>query len=165
MTIDSTIGGENANSYVTESEADDYFENRLHSGLWADFEQKEQALITATKLLERYVCWNCVRKNLTQSLTFPAYNAYDNQGRLISNSVIPVQVKEATFELAYSILEEDRTLENDLAGISNIKVGSLSISAVSSDRKDVIPPTVYQILRSLGTSQKSTNAWVTLNRG
>lgn len=165
MAFDVTIGGANSNSYVTESEADDYFENRLHSDLWADFQQKEQALITATKLLERYIVWNCTRKSLSQALMFPAFNAYDRHGNLISNSIIPVQVKEATYELAYSILEEDRTLENDLSGISSIKVGSLAISAASTDRKDVIPPVVYQILQNIGSSQKSNSAWVSLGRG
>lgn len=54
MALDATAGGENANSYVTVAEADAYFAMRLNSATFDDSEVKEEALLHACLLLERY---------------------------------------------------------------------------------------------------------------
>ena len=50
-TINATIKGENANSYVTLSEANDYFDTSPDSSTWTNKtdDQKKRALISATR--------------------------------------------------------------------------------------------------------------------
>jgi hypothetical protein len=145
MGLDATFGGESANSYVTVLEADNYFSDRLHSENWTDYPNKEQALITATNMLERYANWNYSSKTSIQALTWPD---------ALTDS-IPKQEKEATCELAYSILSEDRTLEGDLIGYSSLKIGSLSVVADKNSVKSPIPDHVWVILGFLANSPKS----------
>ena len=157
MALDATLGGENSNSYVTVQEADDYFDNRLHSDLWIDdVAIKEKALITATRMLERYVDWLVLPFSDDQALTWP-----DS----ITEEIID-EVKEATFELAYNIIPEDRTAESDLKGFKSLKVGSLSIAPDKEDRKgqSLIPDYIFQIVKNYGTLV-GASAFVELQRG
>ena len=154
MAFDSTAGGTAANSYVSLQEADDYFEFRLHSDSWEDYANQEQALVTATKMLEWYVVWATFSKTITQALTYPDYASAD----------IPIEVKNATCEMAYFILNEDRSMESDLIGLSSLKVGPLSITTDKADRKNPIPDVVWMILKPLGV-YANTYAGVELNRG
>lgn len=57
MALDATVGGPNANSYLTVAEADAYFATRLFSSLWtaAVTATKEAALIQATRMLDAKV--------------------------------------------------------------------------------------------------------------
>lgn len=76
MTIDSTLSGENANSYVTLSYADDYFANHYNAdktATWASFsdEQKTALLIHATALgIEKLTF---VAKHTLQSMNYTSY--------------------------------------------------------------------------------------------
>jgi len=145
MALDATFGGSTANSYITIEEADAYFEDRLHSENWTDYTDKGQALVTATKMLERYVSWNAQPQTSIQALMWPD---------LFSNS-IPVPVKEAVCELAFSLMSEDRFLESDLIGISSFTVGPISIEADKNDPKNPIPERIWAILGPLANRPNS----------
>ncbi len=154
MSFDSTIGGASSSSYVTILYADDYFDYRLHSELWTEDIEKEKALVTATRMMERYVAWNISPLTVLQALTFP-----DNISK-----IIPESIKSATCELAYFILTEDRTKESDLMGFSSLKVGSLSLKVDPTSQKNPIPDSIFKIIRHLGTPICS-GAFVELGRG
>jgi len=79
LTIDATIGGENANSYTDVDFADDYFEGRFTNTVsptvqtdWFAFteEQKKLRLITATRVIDR-MSFLYERATQTQALQFP----------------------------------------------------------------------------------------------
>lgn len=150
MALDATVGGESANSYVTLVEADAYFEDRAFATGWVSHGSQAQLLITATSLLEWYVKWKGTKTLTTQALHWPAVGAVRKDGTSISGASIPTEVKVAVFELALSSLLEDRTSENPLAGIEQVKVASLLIKAdngdSSSTAKKVIPEKVWKIL-------------------
>src|SRR5687768_105111 len=54
MAIDATSGGENANSYITEVDAEAYFAMRLNSSDWHGADEIEEALLQACLMLERF---------------------------------------------------------------------------------------------------------------
>ena len=56
-TIDATIKGANANSYVTLSEANNYFETVPDSSTWTNKtdDQKNRSLISATRWIDGFV--------------------------------------------------------------------------------------------------------------
>ncbi len=150
MALDATVGGDEANSYVTVAEASSYFNDRAYSSLWNDFDSQPQILITSTSLLEWYVNWKGTKASETQALHWPATDAERKSGAEIAEDYIPLEVKTAVYELALSSLTADRTSEDPLAGIERLKVASLSITADNGDSnstaKKVIPEKVWKIL-------------------
>lgn len=150
MSFDATPGGSSSDTYVTLEEAKDYFKTRLHSDLWVSFVNKKAALITATRLLERWVKWQGTKTTETQALHWPADGAVDRDGYYVPNHIIPVAVKEATCEMAYAMLEEDLTATDDMAGYHSLKVGSLHIVSDSKTKAKTIPESVWKAVAEYG---------------
>lgn len=164
MPLDTTIGGVAAESYVDVDYADAYFSKRLHSDLWVESAPKENALATATQLLDRYMDWTGYRYDLDQALDWPRGSVLNDRNVFYSVNVIPEKVKRATCELALLLIEEDRTAEDDLKGFASLSLGSMKIVTDRADRKNPIPETVAVMLRGLG-SPFGQSAFVELNRG
>lgn len=108
-TIDETVGGENANSYVTLAEADAFFEEQALSTAWdaAADDDKNRALISATRRLDqedfRGVPVNSLTGKAssdTQALQWP------RSGAGFLKTVIPEPIKRATMKLAYSFVDD-----------------------------------------------------------
>jgi hypothetical protein len=110
-TIDATLGGTTANSYVTLAEANTYFETAPDSSTWTDKtdDQKNRALISATRWIDALSFYGA-RCTDTQALSWPREN-YMVDGVALSCTLIPQRIKAATFELA-------RALANDTDAIT-----------------------------------------------
>ena len=129
-TIDATIKGANANSYVTLSESNDYFDTSPDSSTWTNKtdDQKKRALISATRWIDTMVYYGN-RCDTGQALKFPRNN-YQVDGVELSCSTIPQNIKYAQFELA-------RALANDTGAItgtpgkdgnfSEVKLGDIEV--------------------------------------
>ena len=74
-TINATIKGENANSYVTLAEANTYFETVPDSSTWTNKtdDQKNRALISATRWIDSFVFYGD-RCDQGQALKWPRNN-------------------------------------------------------------------------------------------
>jgi len=155
MALIATVGASDANSYVTLEEAEAYFENRLHAEDWETLLTKESALVTASSMLDWYVRWKGYRSSTTQSMQWPRTNAIRRDGSVIDTSIIPPEVKVAVYELALSSIEEDRTSDDPMAGLEQIKAGTLMIKADNGDLDSTaitaIPDKVWKILSDLYT--------------
>lgn len=156
MVFDPTPGGAQSNSYVTVEEARVYFTTRLHSELWDPFMEKEAALVTATKLLDRYVDWHGYKATRQQALHWPARDVVDHEGYYVPFNIIPNAVKEAVFEMAYYILEEDPTAVSDMDGLHSLKVGSLHIVADHKNKSSAIPEAVMKVVGEYGQQLSSS---------
>ena len=99
-TIDATLQGASANSYVTLAEADAYFETVPESTTWNDKtdDQKTRALISATRWIDALSFYGD-RCTETQALKWPRED-YKVDGIKLVCTLIPQQVKVATYELA-----------------------------------------------------------------
>ena len=153
MALNATVGASDANSYVTKAEADSYFGDRLHSEDWDDADNPDSALVTASRMLDWYVKWKGWRSSTTQSMLWPRTEVLRRDGTSVDDDIIPPEVKTAAFELAYSSLSESRTSDDPMAGLDQIKAGSLMIKAGSggydSTALDTIPEHIYKILSDL----------------
>ena len=109
--IDATISGANANSFVTLDEANNYFATVPESSTWDDktVDQKKRALISATRWIDSFVYYGN-RCDDGQALKFPRNN-YQVDGVELSCSIIPLNIKYAQYELA-------RALANDTDAIT-----------------------------------------------
>lgn len=121
-----------ANSFTTVDAADTYHtESRLHNSAWFDatVDNKEAALVGASSMLTRYILqrWN------------KTYLPTDGEA--------VKWLQDATAELAFWLLLEDRTADADTAGFRGIKVGSIALDIDRADRKKPIPDAVLDMIR------------------
>lgn len=109
-TIDATLSGASANSYVTLAAANTYFETVPDSSTWTNKtdDQKNRALISATRWIDALSFYG-ERCTDTQALKWPREN-YTVDGIDLACSLIPDPIKVATYELA-------RALANDTDAI------------------------------------------------
>lgn len=122
LTVDATVGGASANSYVTLVEATDLFDARLNSELWLGANQDNQtrALQMAASRLEDEN-WLGSRVTTTQRLAWPRFDVQKVDGispgygwgyypgglpfgDFYLSTEIPRQIKDAQCELAIAYL-------------------------------------------------------------
>lgn len=147
-TIDATVGGADANSYATLAEANTYFLSRPHSDIWnneVDNDVLNNALIHATRRInqEKYIGQ---RGSSTQRLVFPRDNI-EFDGIDLSGT-IPRQIKEAQFETAIFILENDPNKKDTNIGAvkkSTVKVGTLEESTEYVQNSNVSVPSSFDL--------------------
>ena len=147
----------NTNSYVTIADADTYFETRIDSTEWesADDETKEQALVTATQLIdERH--WIGAAVSSSQALAWPRKNAiyYDprmGQQITIANNEVPSQVKIAVYEQALHLVQNEDLIAQKIQTFESISVGSISLSDSNNDvtKTSITPSIILRPLRPL----------------
>lgn len=112
------------NSYITEAEADTYFDGSSRAGpVWTKLGDtpRRQALITAQRLLERQT-WQgeqTVAKP-TQALAWPRTGVTDRYGNAVATATVPQQIKDAQAELAFE-LTQDTDQETEATANSNTK--------------------------------------------
>jgi hypothetical protein len=152
MALDSTISGETSNSYISVDDAQTYFDDRLNNDNWynAPAEKQEQSLILATAHLERFDYLG-TRVSSTQALKWPRYGVEKpDSGHYYSYldaTAIPKQVKDATCEMALSLLGS-KAMDQPLSGaMSSLRIGPVSIDFKSGGW--TMPPQVNQLLRGL----------------
>lgn len=165
MAIDATIGGENSNSYITLAEADAYLnEQRLWSSAWGSATggdgDREAALQWASSLIDTYYHFKGTLVDVEQALRWPRYGAFDTDDRLISQEVIPEQVKRATAELAFELLRRDRSAQPTILGqgITEAKVGSLMVKVDDGEILDLVPASITALLAQVGSPSNAFNA-------
>lgn len=152
LTLVSTPGAANANSYEEIAEADAYFEARLPLvPPWDESGTKDIQLVMATRLIDAmfrggrvYVqkigdkpgyylvrrAWNGLPSTTTQRLAFPRTGLFHENGAVVEADEIPWELKEAVAEFAGQLGVGDRTLDSDVnvQGITSVRAGSVSVT-------------------------------------
>ena len=129
-TIDATLQGASANSYVTLAEADTYFETVPDSSTWTDKtdDQKTRALISATRWIDALSFYGD-RCTETQALKWPRED-YKVDGIKLVCTLIPQQVKVATYELARAFANDTDSITgtNGTTGLyDEVELGELKV--------------------------------------
>lgn len=152
LALDATVGGTASNSYSTAAQGDIYHESRLFSTDWsgATLANQEAALAWATRMLDYNFEWTGSKYTIEQALRWPRFGALDRDGQLFDSNVIPIEVKNATAELARLLLSEDRGLDAGTKGIKRLKVDVIELEFDKLDRSISIPDEVFQMLSHLG---------------
>ena len=104
MSVDAALGGASSDSYVSNADVDAYWLARNNSA-WgaASSDEHDAALREATQYLDGKYDWVGYIKSTDQSLNWPRSDAYDDQGRNVSD-IIPTKVEQACSELALQAL-------------------------------------------------------------
>ena len=136
-TINATVKGENANSYVTLTEANSYFETVPDSTTWDNktVDQKNRSLIAATRWIDSFVYYGN-RCDDGQALKFPRNN-YQVDGVELACSKIPVNIKYAQYELARALANDTDAMTGNVGTNGNIaeaKLGDLAVKYNTSSQ-------------------------------
>ena len=129
-TINATIKDANANSYVTLTEANSYFETVPDSSTWTNKtdDQKNRALISATRWIDSFVFYGD-RCDDGQSLKFPRNN-YQVDGVELACSTIPLNIKYAQYELARALANDTDAITGTTGKDGNfkeVKLGDIQV--------------------------------------
>ena len=122
VTVDATVGGANANSFVTLVTADAFMESRLNASTWgaATTDNQNRALVEATRYLSA-LNWIGRRVDSVQALAWPresATNPDSPTAQFYDQDEIPDRMERATSELAFQY----------------IKAGTLDVSGLDPNR-------------------------------
>ena len=152
FTFDSTPKSATANSYVSVTEADDYFAAHLDSNFWPTAaKDKQAALVMATNRIDAEP-FQGHRTDLTQALQWP--RSWVVARDFVDSDTIPRELKIATFEMALHYLKmkagEFTVDENDLETLDKYKIGPLDIQIKSNVKADRLPSKVKRLLQSIG---------------
>ena len=128
--IDATLQGVFANSYVTLLEANAYFETSPESSTWDDKtdDQKNRALISATRWIDSLNFYGD-RCSTSQALSWPRNNYHVDRVELTC-SVIPADIKYATYELARALANDPESITGstgDTGLYEAVKLGDLEV--------------------------------------
>ena len=129
-TINATVKDANANSYVTLTEANTYFETVPDSSTWTNKtdDQKNRALISATRWIDSFVYYGD-RCDDGQALKFPRNN-YQVDGVELSCSTIPINIKYAQYELARALANDSEAMTGNVGtdgNIEEVKLGDIQV--------------------------------------
>jgi len=121
---------QDANSFTTLAEANDYHDNRLHNSEWglASDPDKETGLIMATRLLRQF------------------NNLWVDDNIRLGTSISPDYLIQATAEYAWLLLIKDTTREDGTKGFKSLSVGPISLAVDKYDRTKQVPSAVLDII-------------------
>ena len=155
MALIATLGAEDANSYVTRTDADAYFADRMHSEPWEALTEANQdkLLITSSRMLDWHVKWKGVKTEVAQAMQYPREGVLRPDGTEIDDDVLPPEIKIAVYEQALVNIASDRLSDDPLAGIGELRVSSLMIKAGPEKPKQTnsqpLPSHILSILSDL----------------
>lgn len=151
--FDASVGTATANSYCTVDDANVFLrEQRLYASTWDACENKEAALMWATREIDRFNFIGDIA-DYDQALKWPRLNAYRPDGRLFASDEIPQPVKNATAELALWLSLADRSVQPTGGEFSKVKVGPIEVEyrdvPGGTDPVVTMPDTVRGLLQDL----------------
>lgn len=120
-----------ANSYSSRADADTYFADQLNTAVWdaATDADKDKALITATRLLDRET-WQGDKTDPDQPLAFPRTGLTDLDGDALPDDELPGLFLQGFWELAQAILGDVKlmTSGSTASNIQSVKAGSAGVT-------------------------------------
>lgn len=128
--LDTTVGGENSNSYGTLEELKAYFANRSEASTFIALEDDEliARMIQATMINDALLTAFGTIASGEQSLEFPRLDLVDRHGRVYESTIIPEKIKWAQFEQAKYLATNSISLPAILTqGFSEAKLDVMSI--------------------------------------
>lgn len=166
--IDATVSGSTANSYVSIADADAYHDDHLYGTDWSDSDAdtKCRALVMATRLLDYWFDWDGSVADLNQSLQWPREGVIGPKAIEEASDAIPQRIADATAEWARQLIASDRTADStaEAQGLKHIQAGPVALTFQSATAKP-IPDAVMVGVTVYGTKRSRSGGAVRLYRG
>jgi len=147
VALDATVGGANANSYVTLAVAQQYFDDRLYTDAWdtATEETQQSALIMACRWIEQETFVGSPATS-TQALAWPRYSVEKKNGGYYLSTEIPALLQQAQCDLALALLSDSSLTETgDMSGFDSMQLGSLAVT-LRTNAAGIMPVSIKTLL-------------------
>ncbi len=161
MSLVTTPGAADADSYATVAETDTYVTQYKQSpSVWMSLgiAKKEAALRQATQLLDRNFTWEGdAAVPATQALQHPRTDLTDRFGEDFSSTAILPEVKTATMELAVHIVENGDS--GSSGSYSSVRIGSslsFQLNGNNTRQSYQVPKDVFNIISPWAKRSTST---------
>lgn len=151
--VETGAGLDNATSYVSVAEADDYFTPDTFFATWDPLTQtqKEHALAWASRLLDQKCEYAGTIASEEQALRWPRKGARNKDGIVVSSGIVPKPIKDAACELAKFLLNgADLTTGTDVDNLLRVKVDVIEIEFQEDTAQVSTPSIINSILRPIG---------------
>lgn len=169
LILETGAGLVNSNSYVSVAEGEVYFTPDLSSyALWAAAPDQEGLLIWATRVLDQKVRWRGTTANnsttITQALRWPRQQMFDRDGNAVLTTVIPIQVKQATCELAKWMLSNDVTQGQNVDYLQRLRVDVIELTWQPKVGQPILPALINEILAGFGAIVSGNTRFVPISK-
>lgn len=153
-----TISAVNYSVYGITSDAlldaNNYFAARLGAAQWtaASTATRQQALVTAARMMDRRASFSGARTVESQALAWPRDGA-TKCGAAVLDGTVPDDIALAEFELALALLvdAEIQNAANNGSNVESVKAGSAAVSffvpTATSGDATIFPTTVMELVR------------------
>ena len=153
-TIDATLQGASANSYVTLAEANTYFETVPDSANWINKtnDQKNRALISATRWIDALSFYGN-RCTETQALKWPRKD-YKVDGIKLACTLSPEGIKVATYELARAFANDTDSITGTTGTTGlydEVEIGELKVKYKDSSTTPGLVNNIFDLYPWLQT--------------
>lgn len=122
-------------SYLSVTEADAYFDNRLDSAAWTALTEpgKLKALSAATRIFESFT-WAGDVVDTEQALSFPRKGQYSYGGRVRSfnETELPTPVVEALCETAFNLIQFAK-VNAKASTVESISIGPIHLTGLKNN--------------------------------
>lgn len=153
--VEDGTGKAAAVSYISASDAGSYFSARGVE-TWTEYgsDEQEAALVRATSALDSWLRgrWLGTKKTQTQALAWPRTDVVDEEGFDVSESIVPIQVKQATCEIALIELGGEHFIQQSVSRdntVASESVGPISVSYRGDAPTIKTYPHIEALLRGL----------------
>lgn len=138
ITIVTTPGAIDANSYATVAEATVFNAGRPQGSAWVNADEDTQiaALLWSCILLDADFVWTGAATAIdTQALCWPRLSMVNRNGGTIASDAIPQQLKNAQSEWARQLISNDLAATNDALkqSLQSIKAGPVELVFASQN--------------------------------
>lgn len=156
--LDATVGGANANSYLSLARANVLAETIPHLDFWlTDVDvDRGQLLLHATRLIDRCFLAQGSRAETSQALNWPRRGIVDHSvGVLLSHSAIPSFVEMATLEWAAALYQDPDPYSDVSTGLRRLETPSYRME-FTGEKQPLIPRVVSLLLGPHSISQSGS---------
>jgi hypothetical protein len=138
--VEDGTGKADANAYITEAWADQYWEDHddsTYATAWSAVTDKEMAIRMATQYLDAIYKerWKGKKKLSTQALSWPRSFVYDRNDYILPNDELPTALMSACAELAIRQENETEGLFPDLDEGGVVEAYSVKAGPVSESTR------------------------------
>jgi DnaT-like ssDNA binding protein len=143
----------NSNSYVSVLDASDYFTVDPNGGpSWTALTtlQQQKQLSWASRILDQKVRWKGQLAVPGSAMRWPRINVFDRDKNAIDSTIVPIQVKQATLELAKFLLTNDLTVGQDVDYLKLVRVDVIELEYQDHTGQSNVPAIINEILAGIG---------------
>lgn len=152
--VEDGTGIPNATSYVSVEDADDIITMNIHaSTAWMalDDSVKERLLAWASRYLDERARWFGRKTHELSGLRWPRTGVTERDGLVLSENIVPRQLKIATAEMARYLIEEDRSTERSQDSLVRLKADVIELEFSEGYRLPHVPSHMTYLIKGLGT--------------